>query len=163
MSSVIKTVHGFIFLPERNFYSIFMLPMLICVEHKIWFSFLSFLFMAKAERIFHNDSKFFFFSPASEFKSVINYIDASVRCNERFLWFDVFEALSACLVFVVNLKRVHHSYSGGLRGNGKSKVEFALKNIETRLILAPISQDADDCVGMNSEIGGKLLAQWHWF
>lgn len=58
----------------------------------------------QATEIFHNDSKlaplFMLFLPSSEFKSVINYIDAgAVLCNERFLRFDVVEVFFGALGF----------------------------------------------------------------
>ena len=35
-------------------------------------------FSSQTAEIFHNDSKFAFYFPSSEFKSIINYIDAAV-------------------------------------------------------------------------------------
>lgn len=123
---VIKNCSWFYFLmAERTFYSIFMLLMLIGMEHKIWFFFPFFNTNRTEFSITTRTSLLFFFhSPSSEFKSVINYIDAGVCRNERFLWFDVFEVLSIfffcmlCSAFGVIWKSSSASDSG-LREKGE--------------------------------------------
>lgn len=118
---VIKSVHGFIFLPERTFYSIFMLLMLICMEHKIWFFFLHFSTNRRKFSITTRNSLFSYF-PSSEFKSVINYIDA--------IWeISVVWCFRSVLVFAFApafglISKSSSAFGSGLKGEGFRNENF---------------------------------------
>lgn len=108
---VIKLFMGFLFSYQNELFTTFSCFQCLSVwSIKYDFPF-RFFFFSTSQRDFSITTRNSFLS--SEFKSVINYIDASVRRNERFLWFDVSEAFSVCSAFGVDFERVHqHSWCG---------------------------------------------------